>query len=66
MTPTTALDEHHDKKQHQSYPTLLYVILLRCCAPSIVDFLLGGVADVDFAYVDSEDRQSIAATDRSI
>ena len=51
MTPTTARNAHHDKKQNQSYPTLLHVILLRSCSPSIVDSLLGGVADLDFEYV---------------
>ena len=29
LTPTTALNDHHDKKQHQSYPELLRVVLLR-------------------------------------
>src|SRR5215217_5266587 len=62
MTPTTARNAHHDKKQNPSYPTLLHVILLRSCSPSMVDAFLGGGADLDFAYVSSEDLPSIAAT----
>jgi transposase len=62
MTPTTARNAHHDKKQNPSYPTLLHVILLRSRSPSMVDALLGGGADLDFAYVSSEDLPSIAAT----
>jgi hypothetical protein len=53
ITPTTARNAHHDKKQNQSYPKLLHVSLLRSRSPSMVDSLLGGGADLDFEYMSS-------------